>query len=861
MTVNEFVTTLRYAYDNSKLKSYITDIQNAKNKIGGALDGAAAAPLANANAQLGEVRNKLFSLRNIVMGYVATVAGGAVTQIADDWAGVSGRVKLATESAEEHKHALSEIYAIAQRTNQAYTAAGDLFQKVQRNKADLGLSTDDTLNLTEIIGQTMSIGGGDAGAQQAALMQLGQALGAGALRGDELNSIIEQAPRLAQAIADSFGVSVGQLKDMGKNGKLTSKELAQGLLKQAGKIQAEFDQMPKTFSGSMTKLRNALGRFISFAVNDVLKLGNVFAKLADWIEKNINLVLILAVSAIGTKLLFALKATNGQLKLMIANVTKAFAPFLAVAAALTVVGLSIEDIYYWTQGYGSVTTALVGRYEMWAYKFDQIGRSASMLWASIKGLINDVGRLIGIDVSSWFPDFKSWGDLATATLQYIIDGTNNLIKVLRSLTKIARMIVKGEFAEAWIEAGKDIDLLSAKFLPFYAVAFTVLGAIGGLLKWVLSPLRLLRFGLKGVGKSFSFIGSVIKFLFSPLTAFLGGLKKVWAVGVRVIGVFSRWGKSIRRIWFLLRAVGSYLGVFKAIGWVIGKGILAFDVLITVLKTASNWIIALSKFLSGALISAVRTAGIVFISIGKRAALAFSFLVNVLKTAGGWIITLSKFLGGALISALRAVGMAFIAVGKRVALAFVTNPIGLLIAAVAVAVYLIVKYWDEIKATAILAWNLISVACSQAWDNIHKKAVAIWDSIEKYISDKANTVGRLWDSITMLFSNAWENAIKYVTSKFEGLIPDWVKNLFSDGATVTVNGQMPNIAGDTMALAGQLAQYSTSMQQNQTINNNQVINVNGSQNPTATAREVNKTISGASKSSHRYQMTSIESGGG
>lgn len=814
MTVNEFVTTLRYAYDNSKLKSYITDIQNAKNKIGGALDGAAAAPLANANAQLGEVRNKLFSLRNIVMGYVATVAGGAVTQIADDWAGVSGRVKLATESAEEHKHALSEIYAIAQRTNQAYTAAGDLFQKVQRNKADLGLSTDDTLNLTEIIGQTMSIGGGDAGAQQAALMQLGQALGAGALRGDELNSIIEQAPRLAQAIADSFGVSVGQLKDMGKNGKLTSKELAQGLLKQAGKIQAEFDQMPKTFSGSMTKLRNALGRFISFAVNDVLKLGNVFAKLAGWIEKNINLVLILAVSAIGAKLLFALKATNGQLKLMIANVTKAFAPFLAVAAALTVVGLVIEDIYYWTQGYGSVTTALVGRYEVWAYKFEQIGRSAGVLWASIKGLINDVGRLIGIDVSSWFPDFKSWGDLATATLQYIIDGANNLIKVLRSLTKIARMIVKGEFAEAWKEAGKDIDLLSAKFLPFYAAAFTVFGAIGGLLKWVLSPLRLLQFGLKGVGKSFSFIGSVIKFLFSPLTAFLGGLKKVWAVGVRVIGVFSRWGKSISRIWFLLRAVGSHLGVFKAIGWVIGKGILAFDLLIT-----------------------------------------------VLKTAGGWIITLSKFLGGALISALRAVGMAFIVVGKRVALAFVTNPIGLLIAAVAVAVYLIVKYWDEIKATAILAWNLISVACGQAWDNIHKKAISIWNSIEKYISDKANAVGRIWDSITMLFSNAWENAIKYVTGKFEGLIPDWVKNLFSDGATVTVNGQMPNIAGDTMALAGQLAQYSTSMQQNQTINNNQVINVNGSQNPTATAREVNKTISSASKSGYRYQMSPIESGGG
>src|SRR4029079_55953 len=118
-----------------------------------------------------------------------------------------------------------------QDTRQEYTTVGELFARVSRNRKELGLDTGQTLELSKTIGQAMTIGGGNAESQQAALMQLGQSLGKGRIDGEELNSILEQAPRLAQAIAVAFDTDVGKLKELGKTGKLTAKQFAVGMLK------------------------------------------------------------------------------------------------------------------------------------------------------------------------------------------------------------------------------------------------------------------------------------------------------------------------------------------------------------------------------------------------------------------------------------------------------------------------------------------------------------------------------------------------------------------------------------------------------------------------------------------------------
>lgn len=566
--IRELVTLLRYKVDNSGLKAYVVHTQQVakgiRSNLNNAVDGlrakfsGAAVSVKEVGNNLKDAKNQILSLRNLVAGYFAMVAGGSAIKIADEWAAVDSRVKLATKSVEEHKYALSQIFDLSQRSGQDYLASADLFSKVNRSAGDLGLSLDDTLNLTEIIGQTMTIGGGDQGAQQAALMQLGQALGSGALRGDELNSIIEQAPRLANAIADSFGVPIGQLKDLGKEGKLTSKELAQGLLKQADKIQKEFDQMPKTFGRGMTILKNKAGQLIDIAVNKVSKLGAAFYNAAEWVTENIRLVGFLAGTVIGGKLMFALAAAKKSLHQLLMMGARAAAPYLAMAAAAGVVALVLEDIYGWTQGDLSFTGALVGRYEVWADKFAVLGKLADKLWINVRGLLKDLSRMAGVEIN-----FDSWQAFATDVLEYIIAAVRNLINTVSGMVRIIRALINGDYAGAWSSAGDMIDGLSLKFLPLYSVGLMVLGGILSAVWALFSPFRAFFGLLKGGFRSVMFVAKpfikVAKGIASPF---------IWAQ--KHFKLFSRVGSGAFSL--LKRGAVKFGVIFKSVVGTVVKGI-------------------------------------------------------------------------------------------------------------------------------------------------------------------------------------------------------------------------------------------------------------------------------------------------
>lgn len=568
--VRELVTLLRYKVDNSGLKAYVVHTQQAakgiRSNLNNAVDGlrakfsGAAVSVKEVGNNLKDAKNQVLSLRNLVAGYFAMIAGGSAIKIADEWAAVDSRVKLATKSAEEHKYALSQIFDLSQRSGQDYLASADLFSKVNRSAGDLGLSLDDTLNLTEIIGQTMTIGGGDQGAQQAALMQLGQALGSGALRGDELNSIIEQAPRLANAIADSFGVPIGQLKDLGKEGKLTSKELAQGLLKQADKIQKEFDQMPKTFGRGMTILKNKAGQLIDVAVNKVSKLGAAFYNAAEWVIENIRLVGFLAGTVIGGKLMFALAAAKKSLHQLLMMGARAAAPYLAMAAAAGVVALVLEDIYGWTQGDLSFTGALVGRYEVWADKFAALGKLADKLWINVRGLLKDLSRMAGVEIN-----FDSWQAFATDVLEYIIAAVRNLINTVSGMVRIIRALINGDYAGAWSSVGDMIDGLSLKFLPLYSVGLMVLGGIISAVWALFSPFRAFFGLLKGGFRS-------VMFVTKPFIKVAKGIASPFIWAQKHFKLFSRVGSGAFSL--LKRGAVKFGVIFKSVVGTVVKGIFA-----------------------------------------------------------------------------------------------------------------------------------------------------------------------------------------------------------------------------------------------------------------------------------------------
>ena len=201
------------------------------------------------------------ALGGIGFGLLVTQAG----QLADAYTGMQNRLGLATDSTMQLAKASEDLFKVAQDTRVGLEATVDLYASLERSTKSLGLSQDRLLGVTETINQAMIISGASAGAAQAALVQLGQGFASGTLRGEELNSILEQTPRLAKAIADGLGVSVGELRKLGAEGELTGKKIVGALEGQADEIGAEFGDMTATISQSFVKMQNSVLRYVGEA--------------------------------------------------------------------------------------------------------------------------------------------------------------------------------------------------------------------------------------------------------------------------------------------------------------------------------------------------------------------------------------------------------------------------------------------------------------------------------------------------------------------------------------------------------------------------------------------------------------------
>lgn len=196
------------------------------------------------------------------------VSVGEFVKMADASTNVASRLGLVTSSAAELASVQARLFQVAQSSRVSFVDLVGTYAQVARSTKDLGVSQNALLGVIQTISQAVTISGGSAASAQAALTQLSQGFASGALRGEELNSILEQTPRLAQALADGLGVGVGQLRELGKAGELTSEKVLGALEKSAASVAAEFNKMTVTVEQASTN-----------AANSVLKLVGAFDKL------------------------------------------------------------------------------------------------------------------------------------------------------------------------------------------------------------------------------------------------------------------------------------------------------------------------------------------------------------------------------------------------------------------------------------------------------------------------------------------------------------------------------------------------------------------------------------------------------
>ena len=180
-----------------------------------------------------------------------------VMQAAEAYTTISNRLSLVTKSSDELYAAQSDLFEIAQRTRSPLEATAEVYQRLAQNAGALGLSLSEVGDTTETINKLMVISGTSAQSAESALTQLGQAFASGTLRGEELNSVMEQAPALAMAIAEGMGVTVGALRKLGEQGKITSAAVIEALNQQGAAVDEQFARMAPTIAGATTTIKNS----------------------------------------------------------------------------------------------------------------------------------------------------------------------------------------------------------------------------------------------------------------------------------------------------------------------------------------------------------------------------------------------------------------------------------------------------------------------------------------------------------------------------------------------------------------------------------------------------------------------------
>lgn len=199
-------------------------------------------------------------------GYMAgLVTVSAAISKMDTYTGLQNRLKLVTSSQVELNKATEDTFRIAQKTYSAWDSVLQVYQRFSDNAKTLNLTMDDTAQLTETVSKAVAISGASAEAADAALVQFGQALASGTLRGEELNSVMEQTPALAKAIAKGMGITVGELRSVAAEGKITSQEIVKALRNVESDVDALFAKTDITIGQSLTLLNNEITKFVGEA--------------------------------------------------------------------------------------------------------------------------------------------------------------------------------------------------------------------------------------------------------------------------------------------------------------------------------------------------------------------------------------------------------------------------------------------------------------------------------------------------------------------------------------------------------------------------------------------------------------------
>lgn len=311
----------------------------------------------------------------------------SIRQTATEMQNLDGRLRSVSTGDADRQQLFNELYNVSNRSRSGMADAGDMFYKLQNASVQTGMGRQENLDITETVGKALTVGGASTQEKQATILQLSQALGSGVLQGDELRSLNENASGLMTEIAKYFNTTVGGLREMGRNGELTSEQVAKAILASKKSIDEQFEKMPYTIDNASTEISN----FFKKMVRDFESSTGTFNAIArmmvapvHWMQRAFDglskavggpqqafrllgvVMMALPTAAVVmniSKLAGAIGTISKAMRaFMLAN-GAAMAEFLVIAAAIALVALALQDVYIWIQGGDSLIGDYLGSFE------------------------------------------------------------------------------------------------------------------------------------------------------------------------------------------------------------------------------------------------------------------------------------------------------------------------------------------------------------------------------------------------------------------------------------------------------------------------------------------------------------------
>lgn len=243
------------------------------------------------------------SLSRVAASLTAYLSASAVASYAEAWTVLNNKLVNSIKAGETLAVVNQRVFDIAQNSRSSLDGIATLYSRLERAMRSAGLSGQELGQITTTISKAMTVSGATAAESEGALIQLSQALASGVLRGQEFNSMSEQAPALMKGLADSLGVSIGELRKMAGEGKLTTDVLLKAFREMGPTIEREFANTTQTMSQSLQIASNNITKF--FGENTTVKtFTRIFNDSVVTISENLDYltnILVIAAGVIGSR--------------------------------------------------------------------------------------------------------------------------------------------------------------------------------------------------------------------------------------------------------------------------------------------------------------------------------------------------------------------------------------------------------------------------------------------------------------------------------------------------------------------------------------------------------------------------------